>query len=197
VDDNAVVSINLKWFGQILILVGTLVYGYYRIETRLGILETNFANADERIGSLLDKHIVEERAEREELAEKVAWYEKNINPLSWGKRRKEIMDFMAVYGEAGMIGVVGIMFMYLVISLSKQSTAQQESLKNLEIENKGQSESINNMEGMIIKLISRWNESDSVRDRRYEQMMEAVSDLEKQLSRMDGIMSRMNGNGRG
>ena len=103
---------------------------------------------------------------------------------------------MAVYGEAGMIGVVGIMFVYLVMSLSKQSREQQESLKNLEIENKGQSESINNMEGMIIKLISRWNESDSVRDRRYEQTMEAISDLEKQLSRMDGIMSRMNGNGR-
>ena len=81
------------------------------------------------------------------------------------------------------------------MSLSKKSESQQESLKNLEIENKGQSESINNMEGMIIKLISRWNESDSVRDRRYEQTMEAVSDLEKQLSRMDGIMSRMNGNG--
>ena len=106
------------------------------------------------------------------------------------------MDFMAVYGEAGMIGVVGVMFVYLVVSLSKQSKEQQESLKELEVENKGQSESINNMEGMIIKLISRWNESDAVRDRRYEQMMEAVSDLEKQLSRMDGIMSRMNGNGR-
>jgi len=106
------------------------------------------------------------------------------------------MDFMAVYGEAGMIGVVGVMFVYLVVSLSKQSKEQQESLKELEVENKGQSESINNMEGMIIKLISRWNESDSVRDRRYEQMMEAISDLEKQLSRMDGIMSRMNGNGR-
>ena len=106
------------------------------------------------------------------------------------------MDFMAVYGEAGMIGVVGVMFVYLVISLSRQSREQQESLKELEVENKGQSESINNMEGMIIKLISRWNESDAVRDRRYEQMMEAISDLEKQLSRMDGIMSRMNGNGR-
>ena len=105
------------------------------------------------------------------------------------------MDFMAVYGEAGMIGVVGVMFVYLVISLSRQSREQQESLKELEVENKGQSESINNMEGMIIKLISGWNESDAVRDRRYEQMMEAVSDLEKQLSRMDGIMSRMNGNG--
>ena len=26
------------------------------------------------------------------------------------------MDFMAVYGEAGMIGVVGAMFVFLVIS---------------------------------------------------------------------------------
>jgi|TARA_R100001463_G_scaffold132800_2_gene193729 predicted nuclease with TOPRIM domain len=106
------------------------------------------------------------------------------------------MDMMAIYGEAGMIGICGALLVYLVMSLSKKSEAQQESLKELEVENKGQSESINNMEGMIIKLISRWNESDAVRDRRYEQMMEAVSDLEKQLSRMDGIMSRMNGNGR-
>ena len=107
------------------------------------------------------------------------------------------MDFMAVYAEAGMIGICGLLLVYLVMSLSKKSEAQQESLKNLEIENKGQSESINNMEGMIIKLISRWNESDAVRDRRYEQTMESIADLEKQLSRMDGIMSRMNGHGRG
>jgi len=107
------------------------------------------------------------------------------------------MDMMAIYGEAGMIGICGALLVYLVMSLSKKSEAQQESLKELEVENKGQSESINNMEGMIIKLISRWNDSDAVRDRRYEQMMEAISDLEKQLSRMDGIMSRMNGNGRG
>ncbi len=106
------------------------------------------------------------------------------------------MDMMAIYGEAGMIGICGALLVYLVMSLSKKSESQQESLKELEVENKGQSESINNMEGMIIKLISRWNESDAVRDRRYEQMMEALSDLEKQLSRMDGIMSRMNGNGR-
>ena len=105
------------------------------------------------------------------------------------------MDFMAVYAEAGMIGIVGVMFVYLVISLSKKSDAQQETLKNLEVENKGQSEALENTEGMIIKLIERWNESDAVRDRRYEQMMESIADLEKQLSRMDGIMSRMNGNG--
>ena len=50
------------------------------------------------------------------------------------------MDFMAIYGEAGMIGVVGAMFVYLVISMSKKSEAQQQTLEDLKIENRGQSE---------------------------------------------------------
>ena len=66
-----------------------------------------------------------------------------------GKTEKEIMDFMAVYGEAGMIGVVGVMFVYLVVSMSKKSESQQESLRNLEVENRGQSETLENMEGII------------------------------------------------
>ena len=91
VDDNAVVSINLKWLGQLLVLAGMLVYGYWRMESRLGGLEDKMVDANEQIGDLLGKHIVEERAEREELAEKVNFYEKefNINPLSWGKRKKK------------------------------------------------------------------------------------------------------------
>ena len=104
------------------------------------------------------------------------------------------MDFMAIYGEAGMIGVVGVMFVYLVISLSKKSDAQQQTLENLKIENRGQSETLENTEGMIIKLIERWNKSDDVSLRHRQDMIEALSDVEKQLSRIDGIMSRMNGN---
>ena len=90
-DDNAIVSINLKWLGQIAVLIGMLVYGYWQIESRIRKLEDMVTNADEQIGSLLDKHIMEERIERTELAEKVAFYEKefNINPLSWGKKKKK------------------------------------------------------------------------------------------------------------
>ena len=90
-DDNAIVSINLKWLGQIAVLIGMLVYGYWQIEMRIRDLEDKVTIADEQIGNLLDKHIVDERVEREELAEKVAFYEKefNINPLSWGKRKKK------------------------------------------------------------------------------------------------------------
>jgi len=91
IDDNAVISLNIKWLGQILFLAGCIVYGYWRIESRLAALEDKVTFADKQIGDLLNKHIVEERVEREELAEKVAFYEKefNINPLSWGKKGKK------------------------------------------------------------------------------------------------------------
>ena len=90
-DDNAIVSINLKWLGQICVLIGMLVYGYWQIETRIRKLEDKMVDANEQIGSLLDKHIVEERIERQELAEKVKFYEKefNINPLSWKRKKKK------------------------------------------------------------------------------------------------------------
>jgi|TARA_R100001143_G_C3282393_1_gene97340 archaellum component FlaC len=110
-----------------------------------------------------------------------------------GKAEKEIMDFMAIYGEAGMIGVVGAMFVYLVVSLSNKSAQQQETLENLKIENKGQSETLENMEGMIIKLITRWNQSDDKLDRKFDGMTKEINDMDNQLSEIKGSVSRING----
>ena len=103
------------------------------------------------------------------------------------------MDFMAIYGEAGMIGVVGAMFVYLVISLSNKSAQQQETLESLKIENKGQSETLENMEGMIIKLISRWNQSDDKLDRKFDALTKEIIDMDNQLSEIKGSLSRVNG----
>jgi len=103
------------------------------------------------------------------------------------------MDFMAIYGEAGMIGVVGAMFVYLVISLSNKSAKQQETLENLKVENKGQSETLENMESMIIKLIDRWNKSDETRDRRHEKLVEELNDQSSILMEIKGNLSRING----
>ena len=91
IGDSMAITINFKWALQICVLVGALVYGYWQIETRIRDLENQIVIADENIGDLLGKHIVEERVEREELAEKVKFYEKelNLNPLSWGKRKKK------------------------------------------------------------------------------------------------------------
>ena len=91
VDDNAVISINIRWLGQLLALAGMLVYGYYRIETRLGNLEKQIAEADGTIRGLLDRHSVEEEQQRLELENRVSFYEKklNINPFSWKKGNKK------------------------------------------------------------------------------------------------------------
>tara|TARA_Y100000114_G_scaffold155012_1_gene178253 strand:- start:1190 stop:1531 length:342 start_codon:yes stop_codon:yes gene_type:complete len=109
------------------------------------------------------------------------------------EEKEEIMDFMALYGEAGMIGVVGAMFVYLVVSLSNKSAQQQETLENLKTENRGQSETLENMEGMIIKLIERWNKSDDKLDRKFDAITKEVNDLDNQISRVEGSLSRING----
>ena len=103
------------------------------------------------------------------------------------------MDFVAIYGEAGMIGVVGAMFVYLVVSLSNKSANQQEQLENLKVENKGQSETLENMEGMMIKLIERWNKSDDKLDRKFDGLGRSINDLDSQISRVEGSLSRVNG----
>ena len=103
------------------------------------------------------------------------------------------MDFMEIYGDAGMIGVVGAMFVNLVVSLSNKSAKQQETLESLKVENKGQSETLENMEGMIVKLIDRWNKSDDKLDRKFDGITKEINDLDNQISRVEGSLSRING----
>ena len=91
VDDNLVLSFNFRFLAQAFMLVGMLVYGYWRIESRLGQLENEMLSADVKIENLLDRHMAEEKIQREQLEEKVNFYEKefNINPLSWGKKKNK------------------------------------------------------------------------------------------------------------
>ena len=103
------------------------------------------------------------------------------------------MDLIAAYQEGGMVLCVAMMFVYLVVSMSKKNEAQQQSLENLKVENKGQSETLENMEGMIIKLINRWNQSDDKLDRKFDALTKSINDLDNQVSRIDGSLSRING----
>ena len=75
-DDNAIVSINLKWLGQIAILIGMLVYGYWQIETRIRNLESNFEEANLKIEELVKKHIQDEEESYTQMEEELKWYQK-------------------------------------------------------------------------------------------------------------------------
>ena len=102
-------------------------------------------------------------------------------------------QFVTLYAEYGMIGVVGAMFMFLVYSMNNRATEQAEALQDLKIENKGQSETLENSEAMIIKLIDRWNKSDETRDRRHEKMVEELNDLSDIMMEVKVNLSRING----
>ena len=104
-----------------------------------------------------------------------------------------MVDFLAVYSEAGMIGVVGAMFVYMVYQNAQRSDRQAESIEELQVINKGQEETLENMEGMIIKLIDRWNKSDEIRDRRHEDMVKEVNDLSDVMMEVKGSVRRING----
>ena len=90
-DDNAVVSINLKWLAQIGALLAMLVYGYWNMVTRITNLEQEVADADAQIQELVEKHILEEEVRFTEMEKQLKFYEKefNINPLSWGRKKKK------------------------------------------------------------------------------------------------------------
>jgi len=102
-------------------------------------------------------------------------------------------EFLALYSEAGMIGVVGAMFMFMVYSMNKRGNEQADALQSLKVENKGQSETLENMEGMIIKLINRWNKSDDKLDRKFDNITKEINDLDNQVSEIKGSLSRVNG----
>ena len=99
-------------------------------------------------------------------------------------------QFLAVYSEAGMIGVVGAMFVFMVYQNAKRAEDQGKAIQDLQIENKGQSENLENMEGMIIKLITRWNKSDDTSLRHREDIMKELAEMSDKVSYMSG---RING----
>ena len=74
IGDSMSVTINFKWLIQLIVVVGMAVYGFWKLEDRIGQLEDNLESAQ----NLAD------------LQEQLGWYEKelNLNPFSWGKKKK-------------------------------------------------------------------------------------------------------------
>ena len=102
-------------------------------------------------------------------------------------------DFLEIYSQTGMVGIVGAMCVYMVYNNIKTSHKQADDIEGLMIGYKGLSETMENMEGMLIKLIERWNRSDEVRDRRHDDMVKEMNDISDVLMEVKGSVSRING----
>ena len=91
VDDNAIISINIKWLIQSVVVIAGLVYSYLQVENRIKELERRVELADTEIEELINKHIENEEAKIAQMEKEIEWYSKelNLNPLSWGKKKRK------------------------------------------------------------------------------------------------------------
>ena len=76
VDDNAIISINIKWLLQSAVVIAGLVYSYYSVIQRISELERGMLDANTTITELVEKHIEEEQARYAEMEEELKWYQK-------------------------------------------------------------------------------------------------------------------------
>jgi len=90
IDDNFSIHINIKWLGQLFVAIAGIVYGYLQITNRIAELERGMELATASIEELVNKHMVEEQKTREEMEERISFFEKelNLNPFSWKRKKK-------------------------------------------------------------------------------------------------------------
>jgi|TARA_R110002167_G_scaffold242633_1_gene448251 hypothetical protein len=76
---------------------------------------------------------------------------------------------LSAYAEYGAVGIIIILFIGMIKFLQTSLTAKLSSVETI-----------------CIKLIDRWNRSDEVRDRRYEQLIEQINRITDDLNYLKG-----------
>ena len=91
IGDNMSLHINIKWLIQLFVFAGMLVYGWYQLETRIQDLERNQVVVIEQVELFVEERQIAEQKHVADMEERMLWYESelNLNPFSWGKKRKK------------------------------------------------------------------------------------------------------------
>ena len=91
IGDNMSIQINFKWLLQIVAATAIVVYAFWKIEGRIQELERNMVLALDEIELHETERKVAEEKHMADMEERMLWYESelNLNPFSWGKKRKK------------------------------------------------------------------------------------------------------------
>ena len=90
VGDSMAITINFKWLLQILAATAVVVYSFWKLEDRIQTLERNMELALKEIELHEAERKAAEQAHVHEMEERMKWYESelNLNPFSWGNKKK-------------------------------------------------------------------------------------------------------------
>tara|TARA_R110000824_G_scaffold72334_7_gene184603 strand:+ start:2385 stop:2702 length:318 start_codon:yes stop_codon:yes gene_type:complete len=90
IGDSMAITINFKWLLQIMAGTAIVVYSFWKLESRIQSLERNMDLALAEIELHEEERKIAEGKHIAEMEERMLWYENelNLNPFSWGKKKK-------------------------------------------------------------------------------------------------------------
>ena len=90
------------------------------------------------------------------------------------------------YAEYGAIGVIVVLFIMMITNLIKSQKSQNEDLDDIRVHISRTESTMENVEGMVIKLIERWNRSDEIGQRHREDIVKELNDVTDDLAYLKG-----------
>jgi len=103
------------------------------------------------------------------------------------------MEFVKIYAEYGALGIIVMLFIYMIMNLIKSQKLQIEDLDTIKHNIIKSERDMKNVEYIVLKFLDRWNRSDEIRDRRHEDMIKELNDLSDVMMEIKGSVSRING----
>ena len=97
------------------------------------------------------------------------------------------------YAEYGAIGVIVSLFVMLIMNLIKSQKEQSEDLDQIRQAIAKSETKMANVEGIILKMLDRWNRSDEISQRHREDIVRELNDVTDDLAYLKG---RINGKSR-
>jgi len=97
---------------------------------------------------------------------------------------------MEAYAEYGAVGVIVSLFVMLIMNLIKSQKAQSEDLDSIRQAIAKSETKMSNVEGIVLKMLDRWNRSDETSQRHREDIVKELNDVTDDLAYLKG---RING----
>jgi uncharacterized protein YoxC len=96
----------------------------------------------------------------------------------------------SLYAEYGAVGIIVILFAMMIINLIKSQKMQNEDLDSIRQSIAKAETKMTNVEGIVLKMLDRWNRSDEISQRHREDIVKELNDVTDDLSYLKG---RVNG----
>ena len=91
-----------------------------------------------------------------------------------------------LYAEYGAIGIIVALFAMMIINLIKSQKMQNEDLDKIRQSIAKAETKMVNVEGIILKMLDRWNRSDEISQRHREDIVKELNDVTDDLAYLKG-----------